>query len=104
MERLDKPKNSTEIEKNLVNAMKQEDEQVLAKSMRDFADSIQQNIIQEAKSVAQNEVLDNQAMAARGLNVLSASENKYYNEVIANKGFGGVEQLVPPTVLSLIHI
>lgn len=102
MERLDKQKNSTEIEKNLVNAMKQEDEQVLAKSMRDFADSIQQNIIQEAKSVAQNEVLDNQAMAARGLNVLSASENKYYNEVIANKGFGGVEQLVPPTVFERV--
>ena len=77
------------------------DEEQAAAAMVEFANSIQQNIINEARAVNED-LSDQQVMVSRGLQVLTKDEQSYYNEVIANKGFAGTETLVPATVFERV--
>ncbi|MFB7301683.1 phage major capsid protein [Heyndrickxia sporothermodurans] len=100
---LDKDKNAQlEAQQKLLDAMKSEDEQVLAQAMVDFANNIQDNILEEAKAVASTEFNDQRVLAERGGYVLTSQETAFYNEVISNKGFAGVEELVPATVINRV--
>lgn len=89
-------------EKELMSAFNSGDEAEFAKAMTNFSDGIQQNIIREATKTVRNEFGDNQVMVSRGLNPLTAEETTYYNEVINNQGFVGVESLVPKTVFERV--
>ncbi|MGH0950522.1 phage major capsid protein [Bacillus mycoides] len=91
-----------EMKEKLLNAMNSGDEESAAAAMVEFANSIQQNIINEARQVVNEDLTDQQVMTSRGLQVLTRDEHSYYNEVIANKGFVGVETLVPPTVFERV--
>lgn len=96
---LDK-KNQVKAEqnKNLLDAFKSGDEEKVANAMTAFAEDIEQRVIQEAQ--AQDN--DNRALASRGVRILTASETKFYNEVIDAEGFDGVETLLPPTVFESV--
>jgi len=66
---------------------------------------IQDNILNESKRFAQltnDERRDTTALAARGLRPLTSRENKYYNAVIANGGFDGLEEIMPETVIDRV--
>ncbi|MBJ8093153.1 phage major capsid protein [Bacillus cereus] len=91
-----------EMKEKLLNAMNSGDEEEAAAAMVDFANSIQQNIINEARQAVNEDLSDQQVMTSRGLQVLTKEEQSYYNEVIANKGFAGTETLVPATVFERV--
>ncbi|EJS72906.1 phage major capsid protein [Bacillus cereus] len=91
-----------EMREKLLNAMNSGDEEQAAAAMVEFANSIQQNIINEARQAVNEDLSDQQVMVSRGLQVLTKEEQSYYNEVIANKGFAGTETLVPATVFERV--
>ncbi|CAH2465096.1 phage major capsid protein [Bacillus mycoides] len=91
-----------EMKEKLLNAMNSGDEEQAAAAMVEFANSIQQNIINEARQAVNEDLSDQQVMTSRGLQVLTKEEQSYYNEVIANKGFAGTETLVPATVFERV--
>ena len=67
-----------------------------------MANDIQAEIIEEAQGIINSEVNDQRVLAERGVRVLTSKENKFYNQVIANEGFAGVEELVPATVIDRV--
>nr|WP_244913511.1 phage major capsid protein [Heyndrickxia sporothermodurans] len=103
MKNLDKSKkDQVKAQENLLNAMKSEDENAIASAMEEFGNIIQENIIEQATAAATSEFNDQRVLADRGGYVLTSQETKFYNEVIANKGFAGVEELVPATVINRV--
>lgn len=94
--------NETEMKENLLNALNSGDEEQLAQAMKEFAENIQTNIIQEAKKAVNEDITDQQVMIKRGLNPLTSAERQYYNEVITSGGFAGSEQLMPATVIDRV--
>lgn len=100
---LDKQKEEQlEAQQKLLTAIQSDDETVLAQAMVDFANSIQENILEQAKEAASNEFNDQRVLAERGGYVLTSAETKFYNQVISNQGFAGVEELVPATVINRV--
>jgi hypothetical protein len=95
-------KNEIEMKEQFLNAMNSGNEEEMASAFTNFANSIQQNIIKEAKSIVNEDLTDRQVMANRGLQVLTKEETTYYNEVIAGNGFDGTEKLVPATVIDRV--
>ncbi|MED4492824.1 phage major capsid protein [Heyndrickxia coagulans] len=93
---------TAEQKENLLNAMRAGDEESFAAAMVEFANGIQSTILQEAKQTASQQFNDQQVLAKRGMQILTSEETKYYNAVIANEGFAGVEELVPPTVIERV--
>lgn len=91
-----------EQKENLLNAMRSGDEDAFAAAMVEFANGIQNTILQEAKQTASQQFNDQQVLAKRGMQILTSEEAKYYNAVIANEGFAGVEELVPATVVERV--
>ncbi|EOP51794.1 hypothetical protein IKQ_03355 [Bacillus cereus VDM053] len=91
-----------EMREKLLNAMNSGDEEQAAAAMIDFANSIQENIINDARQAVNEDLTDQHVMTSRGLQVLTKDEQSYYNEVIANKGFAGTETLVPATVFERV--
>lgn len=100
---LDKAKkDQVKAQESLLIAMKSEDEKAIAEAMEEFGNIIQENIIEQATAAATSEFNDQRVLADRGGYVLTSQETKFYNEVIANKGFAGVEELVPATVINRV--
>ncbi|HFJ9375123.1 TPA: phage major capsid protein [Bacillus nitratireducens] len=91
-----------EMQEKLLKAMNSGDEEQAAAAMVEFANSIQQTIINEARQAVNEDLTDQHVMTSRGLQVLTKDEQSYYNEVIANKGFAGTETLVPATVFERV--
>ena len=91
-----------EAQAKLLNALKSDDEQEFANAMVEFANGIQEKIIAEAKAAASSEFNDQRVLAERGARILTSEETKFYNTVIANEGFAGVEELVPATVITRV--
>lgn len=72
-----------------MNAMKDENstpEQV-ENAFNDMFTALQSDLAEQITKEARNEVHDAQILAARGQNVLTSTERKFFNEVIASGGF-----------------
>lgn len=85
---------ASNAQQKLMDAFKNGSEDAFANAMEMFADTIQADIIDEAKAAA----TDANILAARGQLTLTSEEMHYYQDVIDNEGFDGVEELVPATV------
>lgn len=59
----------------------------LESAFDDMFSALQTDLTDQITTEARNEVHDAQILAARGQNVLTSSERKFYNEVIASGGF-----------------
>jgi len=105
VENLDKNKeDQIKAKENLLTAIKSEDEEALATAMTDFANNIQNDVLRQARADMQTEMNDQRVIADRGGDVLTSKEMTFYNEVIANDGFDGVETLVPETVINRVFV
>lgn len=71
-----------ELGEKLSEAMNANDEKAAAQAMTEFADMIQQSILEEAASAAAEQAADRNVLAARGCRVLTSAENKYYGKLI----------------------
>lgn len=93
------PKLTNENTENaLLNAFKEGDENSFQTAMESFANNIQKAVLKEAR----NENADMAVMNKRGSNVLTSQESKFYNSVINNKDFSGVDELVPKTIFERV--
>ncbi|MFL0507120.1 phage major capsid protein [Ureibacillus sp. 179-F W5.1 NHS] len=91
-----------EMKSNIVAALQEGDTEKFANALVALAGGIQNQILQEAQSLVTNEMSDSRILAERGIRPLTSAEQKYYNAVINNEGFGGVEELVPATVINRV--
>ena len=81
MENLDRSKAAREdIKQKLNQALKSGNEEEFAQAFSDFADNLQQSIIEDARGIVQT--VDTNVLASRGVRQLTSDENKYYQKVI----------------------
>lgn len=75
--------------KAYMNVMKDENStaEQLENSFSDMFTALQTDLTEQITNQARNEVHDSQVLVARGQNVLTSTERKFYNEVIASGGF-----------------
>ncbi|MBU5425009.1 phage major capsid protein [Tissierella pigra] len=69
-----------DIKQRLNQALKEGNENDFAQAFTEFADDLQQSVIQEAQSIVAN--VDRQVLATRGVRQLTSEENNYYQKVI----------------------
>lgn len=96
-----------EVKNEFKNAIENNDNEAYAEAMTKMANTIQQNILNEANASIQKEItenMNNQAVLnSRGIRILTTEERKYYNQVIeSGTAFAGVEQLIPATVIDRV--
>lgn len=72
-----------------MNLMKAEDStpEQLETAFNEMFTALQEDLTEQISNEARNEVHDAQILAARGQNVLTSTERKFFNEVIASGGF-----------------
>lgn len=100
---LDRSEATTDdMRQKFVDALESGDTEEFAKVMTSMAEGIQQELLQEANSMINNGMNDQQVLSSRGMTVLTSEEKKYYNAVVEGQGFVGVEQLVPATVIERV--
>lgn len=69
-----------EMKQRLNQALKDGNEEDFAQAFTEFADDLQQSVIQEAQGLMAN--VDRQVLASRGVRQLTTEENNYYQKVI----------------------
>lgn len=93
-----------ELKDNLVQAFKSEDENSIAKAFADFADTIQQNVMEDYNAYQRTQ--DSAILAKRGMHQLTAQESKFYKGIINAmksenpiQAFTGLDTAFPETII-----
>lgn len=93
-----------ELMTNLSAAMKSEDEGAIAQAFTEFAESVQQNVLEDVKAYQQT--ADKEILAKRGVHQLTTKESKFYQGIIdamkstdVRQAFTGVDIAFPETVI-----
>lgn len=93
-----------ELMENLSAAMKSEDEGAIAQAFTEFAESVQQNVLEDVKAYQQTS--DKEILAKRGVHQLTTKENKFYQGIIdamkssdIRQAFTGLDVAFPETVI-----
>lgn len=81
---------------------KAENEEDFIKAQLAMAAKIESDIIIQAKSIAMEDMTNSRVLEARGLHILTSDEKKYYNQVLSEGGFKGIEELMPITIIDRI--
>ena len=81
---------------------KAENEEDFINAQLAMAAKIESDIIIQAKSIAMEDMTNSRALEARGLHILTSDEKKYYNQVLSEGGFKGIEELMPITIIDRI--
>lgn len=96
------------LKQEFMSALQGDDAEKVAEAQVQMGLYIQQSILAEASSIAEDmardEIMTQQAYASRNLNYLTADERKYYNAVIEAGGFESAEvvELMPATVIDRV--
>ena len=91
-------KGVTAASDQLMKAFKDGNEESFSAAMVSLSKEIQDKILEEATAKNQDQLV----LMNRGQRVLTTQETKFYNEVVNNEGFAGVEELVPATVFERV--
>ena len=91
-------KSVTAASDQLMKAFKDGNEESFSAAMVSLSKEIQDKILEEATAKNQDQLV----LMNRGQRVLTTQETKFYNEVVNNEGFAGVEELVPATVFERV--
>lgn len=93
-----------ELKDNLVAAFKSTDENAIAQAFTPFAESIQQNVMEEFKAYQQTS--DSNILAKRGIHQLTSAEDKFYQGIIGaiksnnpQQAFTSLDTAFPETVI-----
>ena len=79
-----------ELMKNLSEAMKSEDEGAIAQAFTEFAESVQQNILEDVRIY--QETQDKAILQKRGIHQLTQQETKFYQSWIDSAKDGNPRQ------------
>lgn len=89
---------------NLSAAMKSEDENAIAQAFTEFAESVQQNVLEDVKLY--QETADKEILTRRGVHQLTQKETKFYQGIIdamkrgdIRQAFTGIEVAFPETII-----
>lgn len=97
-----KNKIKVETQEQIKNAIESGDTKELAKAITSMAQDVESNILDQAKKQIENTMQDRNVLGARGTNILTAAETKFYNEAIANGGFEGMDNILPVTIINRV--
>lgn len=93
-----------ELMENLSIAMKSEDEGAIAQAFSEFAESVQQNVLEDVKAYQQT--ADKEILAKRGVHQLTNKESKFYQSIIdamkstdIRQAFTGLDVAFPQTII-----
>ena len=96
-----------EVMQKLNDALKSGDEEVFAQAFTDFANGLQQSIIDEAKGVVAN--VDTTVLASRGVRQLTSKETEFYQKTIEAMRDGNPKQaltnlnvVMPETIIDAV--
>ena len=71
----------SEFQEGFIAALSSDDKDAMSTVMTNFAERVQESVIEEAKEMTEADA-DRAALAARGVRVLTSEENKYYSKMI----------------------
>lgn len=103
-----KNKKDTELKQKMNQALKDGDEKAFAEAFTDFADSIQQSVLQEANQKIKGVVdtYDANVLIGRGTRQLTTEETKYYQTLIKamkssnpKQAIDNMDAAMPPTII-----
>lgn len=93
-----------ELKTNLIQAFKSDDENAIAQAFADFADNVQQNVLEDLAAYQRTQ--DVSILAKRGVHQLTAEETKFYQTIITamqsnnpQQSFSNLEVALPETVV-----
>jgi HK97 family phage major capsid protein len=96
-----------ELKENLVQAFRSEDENAIAMAFADFANTVQQNVMEDYAAYQRTQ--DSNILNERGMHQLTSEESKFYQSIIeamksANpqQAFTGMDIAFPETVIDNI--
>lgn len=104
MKNLDNVKNMEALRAELFASMQADDVKAQEDAFTNFAEGLQNAIIADAKNevhALSDEARDESVLINRGtMKALTSAEKKYFNAVIERKGFEGVEETFPKTIIT----
>lgn len=99
---LDLGNENNEIRATLASALKENNDEKVTEALVRMAEGIQENLINEARSMVNTELNDIAILDRRGVAQLTSEERKYYNEVIEKRGFTDLTVTLPRTVFERV--
>ena len=99
---LDLGNENNEIRATLASALKENNDEKVTEALVRMAEGIQENLINEARSMVNTELNDIDILDRRGVAQLTSEERKYYNEVIEKRGFTDLTVTLPRTVFERV--
>ena len=97
----------TELAREMIQAMKGKDEDAYAQVFVKFADSVQKEVLEEARSVIESN--DSAILAQRGVRQLTSKERSYYEKAInamkaqdVKQAIDGLGETLPETVINAV--
>lgn len=98
-----------EIMQKLAQAATEGNQDEFAKAFTDFAENIQQSVLQESRSLMNS--VDTQVLSNRGVRQLTSEENKYYQKVIEamkttnpKQSLADLDVVMPKTVIDDVFV
>lgn len=93
-----------ELKENLVQAFKSEDENAIAQAFAAFAETVQQNVMEEYNAYQKTQ--DSAILAKRGVHQLTSEENKFYQGIMdamkssnPRQAFTNLDTSFPPSII-----
>ncbi|KPI46281.1 major capsid protein [Clostridioides difficile] len=93
---------NVELRTNLMEAIKGNDEEKITTAFLRMAEDIQENLLKEARSIANVESVDRAILDKRGMPQLTSEERAYYSQVIEKRGFTDLEVTMPRTIFDRV--
>ncbi|HBF0943415.1 TPA: phage major capsid protein [Clostridioides difficile] len=93
---------NVELRADLMEAIKGNDEEKITTAFLRMAEDIQENLLKEARSIANIESADRAILDKRGMPQLTSEERAYYSKVIEKRGFTNLEITMPRTVFDRV--
>ncbi|HBF4024464.1 TPA: phage major capsid protein [Clostridioides difficile] len=93
---------NVELRADLMEAIKGNDEEKITTAFLRMAEDIQENLLKEARSIANIESADRAILDKRGMPQLTSEERAYYSQVIEKRGFTDLEITMPRTIFDRV--
>lgn len=99
---LDSNNQNTEMRAAITEALKKDDNEAITEALVRMAQGIQEDLIEEARSMVNTEMNDRAILERRGSAQLTSEEREYYKEVIEKRGFTDLSIVMPKTIFDRV--
>lgn len=92
----------SQIRSQIKEALEGDNTEAATEALVRMAQGIQENILKEARNIANNEAADRAILNSRGMSQLTSEEKRYYEAVIEKRGFTDLEVTLPKTIFDRV--